>query len=253
MQKPIIVCGVARSGTTFVRDLLKAHDKIVMSDEFFVQKMPHLKTFLEECEGAFPKRRGSWSDRKSEMMRAMWFLYSNNGVGRSFLEAPRFGNKTPGAEHYFEFYDWAFEADDPLYIYVLRRGDDLFLSRLNVLWGKVPSVKTQLRKYKDSIRAMEEFQATHPERLHVVQLDRLGSSIEDRRAFTESLFAFAGETLDAGVMQIVETWPKPNKTTRTERPADQPLLTALPDRFRRVMGLDPEYQELLERYGYETS
>ena len=70
---PIIVCGSARSGTTFICDLLDSHPEISMSDEFFLYKTPSLLSFFGELDGVrsplLPKEEKR--TRKEQMMKML--------------------------------------------------------------------------------------------------------------------------------------------------------------------------------------
>lgn len=253
LTPPVIVCGVARSGTTFVQNLIDAHRDIAMSDEFFLYRMPTIEQLLTELGDAFPARRGDWPHRRAQIVRALWFGLSGEQRAAVGLSARRFGNKTPGAERYFDFYDQLFEVALPQYVYVLRRGADVFLSRANVRWGdRVPPIEKQLRWYKHSVAVMEEFRARHPERLHVVQVDRTGDTVEDRWKLVQGLFGFIGEIPDAGVGQFVEDWPRPQTSRAKVEQQGRDLVTELTEEQRRVLDADQDYQELLRRYGYAS-
>lgn len=249
LTPPIIVCGVARSGTTFARDLIASHPEIAMSDEFFVYRFPSLMRFLEELESTWPQSeyRGELKDRKGDIMRALWFHTSSEPIRRRGVNSRRFGNKTPGAERYFDFYDRVFEASPPQYVYLLRRGMDVFVSRLNMPWQGQPSLQGQLKRYFRSISLMESFRRRHPGRLYILQLDRIGPSYEQRIQAVEKLFGFFGEEPGDQVRRFVDQW-RPVQLGATL--ARGPLVTSLPDEDQELLAGHSEYQEVMQRYGY---
>lgn len=157
-----------------------------MSDEFFIYKTPSLITWFQEMTKAFDTldnrfdNQDDWGTRKMQIMRLFWFYTSKSHHIEKGLTARRFGNKTPGVEHYIEFYDNIFEKNPPLYIYVLREGKKVFLSTLNMDWGKNAHIKGQLKRYLDSIAIIETYQQKHLGRVYILQPDKIEPTYEAR-------------------------------------------------------------------------
>ena len=110
-ESPIIICGQARSGTTFLLRLLNSHPDIVLSQEHFLYKTPSTQSWFEEMESAFAglKGRGTWPAKSAALMRSLWYLTSNDQTIESGQQARRWGNKTPGSEKYLDFYENIFQ------------------------------------------------------------------------------------------------------------------------------------------------
>ena len=250
---PIIVCGAARSGTTFIWRLLDSHPEIAMSDEFFIYKTPSLVPFFQEMNTAFDSlvNRGDLGTRKAQIMRMLWFYTSNEHGMKKGMTARRYGNKTPGAEHYISFYDDVFEKYPPLYIYILRKGKDLFLSVRNTEWGKNANINGLTKRYIDSIKTIEAFQNMSPETLFMLQLDKISQNEEDRLRMTKRLLDFIGEEIVEEMMPFLKAW-KPAHTTQDVRRKDpDSILKKLPKKDIEFLKHHKEYQDLMRKYGYK--
>lgn len=250
---PIIICGVARSGTTFARDLLDAHPDIAMSDEFFIYKMPSIEALFTEIETAFVSlvNRGDWSERKGSLMRMFWFYTSKGFRIERGMTTRRFGNKTPGAEHYIQFYDSVFEGNRPIYVYLLREGEKVFLSRYNVSWGNVPPIQGQLKRYIDSIETIENFREQNLDRVFILQLDRIEPTFEARLKETKKLFSFIGEDVLDDMLPFMREWRPIQTTEHALRKTSTPKLHELPNEAKQFLGNNKKYQSLMEKYAYK--
>ena len=250
-EAPIIVCGVARSGTTFVRDLIDSHPDIAMSDEFFLYRISSLSTLLKELE-AVAGKRCNWSSARSKLVRAMWFCATDEKRQEKGVSARRFGNKTPGAEHYFDFYEEVFADAPPKYVYVMREGERVFLSRLNMRWGRTPTIGQQVKRYLLSIAKFEAFLSRSPDRIHLLRIDQIGEAYEDRVEEVERLFAFIGENVTAHVQQFVERWRHAQTTSGKHKNHPENVLHALPDKAVKFLASHGAYQACMAKYGYDT-
>jgi hypothetical protein len=251
---PIIVCGVARSGTTFVRDLLNSHPAIAMADEFFLYKVPSVLSLFEEMQQAFNERisNAEWNRRKIEMMRLIWFSASREDRAAKNKTTCRFGCKTPGAEHYTEFYDKVFEQSPPCYIYLLREGRKVFLSRKNMDWGGEPDIRGQVKRYLHSITTMESFRSKSMERIYLLQVDQIGKTFEERLKKVEHLFDFLQEEVSDGVRTFVEQWTPTQTTVQKLGTGARPKFTELFPEEEAFLLNNEEYQEVMRRYGYSS-
>jgi hypothetical protein len=253
LTRPIIVCGVARSGTTFVQDLLDAHPEIGVSDEFFLYRMPAVQALFGELAATVAERVGpeNWPQRKAQLMRALWFQASRQPRLEKGLTSRRFANKTPGAEHYLDFYDDVFSGAPPLWIYMLREGRQVFVSRKNMRWGKIPTIRQQVRRYLDSLALIEAYRQRNPERVLVFQLDRIEATPAARRAAVDRLFAYVQEQVVDEVADFVERWrPVQTSVQHHARTGPGEILTELPPDEQKFLGRHRDYQSAMQRYGY---
>lgn len=149
------------------------------------------------------------------------------------------GMKTPWAE--FDSDLWT-PLVDPLYVYVLRRGDRVFQSHLKLGYGLADNPARMLAHYKESVRKFETLRDAGT--AHLVQVD-LARDAESRQLLAAELLAFIDEEMDAGVSSFVERWPR--LSNPTSDPDDEPNL---PDEWQEALAADGEYLELMAAYGY---
>lgn len=252
-SNPIIVCGMARSGTTFILELLNAHPDIAISFEYFIYKTPSLISWFQEMNAVFntPGTQGDWITLKGQIMRMLWFHISQHHRVEKGMTARRFGNKTPGAEHYIEFYDDVFEKNPPLYVYVLREGKKVFLSTLNMDWGKNAHIKGQLKRYLDSVAIIEAFKKQHSERVYILQLDKIEPTYEARLEETKKLFAFIGEEVVDEMLPFIMAWIPEHSTDALQFNDSQLIIKELPPEYENFLNENEMYQQLMEKYGYK--
>jgi Sulfotransferase family len=235
-NRPIIVCGVARSGTTAVSAMLNASTQILIGREVPLEKLPSLRSLIMETA---KYQDSEWTEeRKTEVVRALWLATSRPVHEKP--EAHRWGMKTPWAE--FDSDLWG-PLVNPVYVYVLRRGDRVFQSHVRSGYGMGRTPRRLLKRYKESLRTFESLRASGS--AHLVQLD-LAQDIESRHELAENLFSFLEESIDAGVNRFIEAWPT-HWSAPTSEPYEEPELS---DEWQEVLTSDGEYQDLMATYGY---
>jgi hypothetical protein len=244
---------VARSGTTFTQDLLDAHPEIGVSDEFFLYRVPAVQSLFDELNAIVANRAGAenWPQRRAHLMRTLWFHGSRESRLVKGMSSRRFANKTPGAEQYLEFYDGVFAAAPPLYVYMMREGRKVFISRNNMSWGKKRGIKQQVKGYLDSLAVLEAYRREHGDRVFVFQLDRIEPTPEARLREVTRLFAFLREDVVDEVARFVQKW-KPAQTSvqYRRRTGGSEILTELPHDEQTYLDRHRDYQAVMRRYGY---
>lgn len=253
MPKPIIVCGMARSGTTFVRNLFNSHSDIAMSDEFFLYKYPSISSLFSDFRVVLEAagNRGELGPRKALVMYSLWFAASSDIYLEETWKASYFGNKTPGAEHDFEFYEDVFAACPPTYVYVMRNPVNVFISRLNMNWGPLPNIRQQIGRYLKSIARYEEALHRFADRVQLLQIDKMGGDYEARLSYVETLFSKIGLPLDDKLKQFVKRW-KPAQTAKSKLKRGQKLVTALSEEDVSTIRAHSKIMDVIEKYGYEV-
>jgi len=234
-EKPIIVCGPPRSGTTAVQLMLRVHPDISIAREVPLYNMPSLKPLLEETAR---QQSDEWTEeRRFEVVRALWFATSRPVPD---VKVPRrWGMKTTWSELDADFWE---SLVDPVYIYAMRRGDRVIQSNLRLGW--IPGPPSEfVDRYKQSIRAFERLREKGS--AHLVQLD-LANSPEDRYRVTRGVFDFLDEELEERQLRYIANF-KERINQPTSQPGEEPQL---PDNWRELLAADGEYQELMARYGY---
>jgi hypothetical protein len=234
-NRPIVVCGPGRGGTTAVRALLNTHPEIALAREIPLGRLPSLPPLLAEIER---HHRDQWTEqRRHEVVKALWYSASRPMPAKS--DAHRWGMKTPWSELDADL--WS-PLVDPMYVYCLRRGDRVFQSHIRLGWITGPP-SVLIGRYKESLRAYEDLRSKAP--THIVQLD-LVKGPADRRRLAEGLFAFVGEKPEEQTLREIATWSKLlNKPTSV--PGEEPKL---PEEWQELLAADSEYQEMMHAHGY---
>jgi hypothetical protein len=238
VERPIIVCGPARGGTTAVWTMLNHHAEILIGREVPLGRLPSLRQLLAEIAAYHGP---AWTEqRRAEVARELWLAVSRPLP----IEKPgarRWGMKTPWAELDRDLWD---PLVNPLYVYCLRRGDRVFQSHIRLGWGIASSPPQLVARYKESLRVAE---AMHEQgTAHIVQLDLARDGVQ-QRDLAEGLFRFLGESIDSGVEGFVDEWPTRPWTKPTAEPGEEP---ELPSEWRQLLAADDEYQGLMASHGY---
>jgi Sulfotransferase family len=234
-NRPIVVCGPARSGTTVLQAMLNAHPAVQIAREVPLDRLPALRSLLKEI-GDY--HRDEWTEeRRAEVVRALWFAASRPAPIKP--DARRWGMKTPWSELDADL--WS-SLVSPLYVYTLRRGDRVFQSHIRLGWGGGSPARL-IERYKASIRAYERLHAAGL--AHMVQVDR-SEGPRERRQSGEAVFSFIGEDPGEDLLQLIAGWEERlNQATST--PGERPQL---PEEWSQRLAGDSEYQEMMAAYGY---
>jgi hypothetical protein len=234
VERPIVVCGPARGGTTATRAILNGHPEVSLAGEVPIGRLPSMRALLDEI-AAF-HGDGWTAERRAEVVCALWYAASRSRV----TPGRRWGMKTPWAELRAPFWE---EMVDPLYVFSLRRGDRVFQSRLRLKREHTLSGAEMIDRYKRSIRKFEELQARG--KAYMVQID-LSEGVEERRRVAEGIFDFIGE--DPGERRLAEIAADNERVSNpTSKPGEEPQL---PPDLQQMLDEDEEYQELMVKYGY---
>lgn len=237
-DRPIVICGAARSGTTALSLMLNQHEEIGIAREIELYKLPSLAPLLAETG---THHGDSWTqERKDEVVKALWF-FVGRPVPRSKFNVRRWGTKSPWSEFDVELWD---PLVSPAWIYVLRRGDRVFQSHIRLGYGEAQNPERLTARYKESIRLGEKMEAEGL--AHICQLD-LAVDLDSRQQLAEGLFDFLEEDIDPGVGNFIEQWP-------TQHPATAPTpengQVELSDEWQQLLASDSEYQEMMLAHGY---
>lgn len=237
-ERPIIVCGTARSGTTALSIMLNQHEEIGLAREVPMSRLPSLAALLSETA---TYHRSAWTtERRADVVRALWY-FIGRPVPRHKRDLRRWGMKTPWSELDAELWNPLVE---PLWIYVLRRGDRVFRSHIRLGWTDEEDPEPLIDRYKQSIRRGEALQAQGT--AHICQMDLAGDR-DSRGRLARDLFDFLEEEIDPGVQSFVESWPTKHPATH---PAGENDTAQLPGRWQALLEADGEYQEMMQTHGY---
>jgi hypothetical protein len=213
-DRPIVVCGPARSGTTVIQAMLNTHPDIQVAREVPLERLPSLKPLLAEV-AAYQEKEWT-APRTAEVVRGIWFAASRP-MPVSKPDARRWGMKTPWSELDSDLWSSLMK---PLYVYAMRRGDRVFQSHIRLGWTSGSPAKL-IDRYKRSIRAFERLRAAGS--AHLVQVD-LVDGPEDRRRIGEEVFAFVGEDPGEDILQLIAAWEE-RLNHPTSKPGEKPELS----------------------------
>jgi len=240
-DRPIVICGAARSGTTALSVMLNQHAEIGIAREIELYKLPSIVPLLEETAA---HHGDSWTqERRDEVVKAIWF-FIGRPVGTARLEARRWGMKTPWSEFNRDLWD---PLVSPLWVYVLRRGDRVFQSNMRLGYGETDNPARMVEKYKESVRLGEAMVKDGSG--HICQMD-LAVDPEGRNRLARDLFDFLEEDIDPGVARFVEEWPTTHPATNPTNENGPAGSVSLPDEWLQLLDSDSEYREIMLAHGY---
>lgn len=229
LRRPLMICGMPRSGTTLIGQVMKTGDRD--SDGSVSDTKEHVRIYPELDPGKVAEQFAllgslgklltstTWrnfteeliSERKLELLRAIW------RSGRPDRGAPdegheRFGLKQPNGELFYRRYRKALGEYSPIYIYCVRTPDDVYRSNLNTMgkWGDIGPSGFR-RKYKKSLSAVAKME---PSDVAVVDIDRLTADEATRRKAIQALFTFCDVEYTDRTERFVTDWPAVNRGSR---------------------------------------
>jgi hypothetical protein len=205
---PLILCGVARSGTRMISDILNAHPNILVEAEMHAKTIEAYFAFLDQVQQNFDH----YSARKGYALDKHWqrsqtdlhhLFFATAGKRRTSLEPGTeikyHGLKTPGYERYFEQFEAMFKRQPPLYVYALRQPGAVWRSW--VTRGFDASFDTFLTRYQRSLRQALAIKTAAPERLALFNLDAYIAA-DDKPSFVTR------EVLEKLDLPAFKVWPE---------------------------------------------
>lgn len=195
---PIVVCGVARSGTQMISDVLNTHAHIVIEPEIHLQSMEAYLDFVERVEEVFDhysERKGfrlddRWVRRKSALHHMFWTVSPKGPESCVDKEVTYHGVKTPGLERYGERFEQAFSELQPLYVYALRDVGDVWRSWLTREF--LDDVELFRSRYTRSLRQAIRLRNRVGERFAVFDLDTFKAADDQRGYIREQILTKLG-------------------------------------------------------------
>ncbi|MGQ9836132.1 MAG: sulfotransferase [Thermoanaerobaculaceae bacterium] len=220
-MRPVVVCGLPRSGTSLVRELLNAHKRIVILDEFPMGRMPSLMALAGELESLLQDPLESWRGqaelrfqwRLAWLVSSVWPSASRPKVLFRFLEssARRFGVKTPSAEGNYRELAKLFGPFLPQYVYCMRDPGGIYESLLSVPWGGHYQPEAVLAMLEASWKAVQAIEKEGFGTVFIFDLRQAQGELKTRLRMVARLFAFLGVPLSLGVLRFCWLWPGINR------------------------------------------
>lgn len=169
--KPLIVCGMGRSGTRMCANILLNSGAVELQGEIGGPVGTKMVAWLEAVR---TQRKANGQQCVYRLARAA-FRDSSPGRPLDRPDARWFGHKTPRHERHFERYERIF--DEPgrgaRYIYCLRNPFHVWRSYRAMPWNKFKSANGFLTAWIKSVRTYEAMRERAPERVLLFNLDEM--------------------------------------------------------------------------------
>jgi len=126
---PVVIGGVARSGTRMIADILSQHKHFRVEDEMHDKSIEAYFNFLDTVQANFDhysERKGrrldrNWKNNKIFLHHIFLSVGAKNQTTTPFVKDIHYhAFKTPGHKRYFEQFEKIFSPVKPLYIYAIR-------------------------------------------------------------------------------------------------------------------------------------
>ncbi|MEE9228692.1 MAG: hypothetical protein V3U47_06940 [Acidimicrobiia bacterium] len=213
--RPIIVCGMARSGTSLTGELINSSEDIVLFPEMSVHSTSSQIDLLKEVRATLkgqPWREFTPEEiegRVVELLRRIWGsardpeLFDDEGQ-------PRFGLKQPHAEEWSEQFVETLGAYRPQYVYTIRDPDGIYHSTLRMsAWGDFdPDEFTD--RFLASIETADGLVAAGD--MFVFDLARASEDPAYRKQKGNDLFEYLDLPMNDFTHQVLDRWPAMNRS-----------------------------------------
>ncbi|SFO37391.1 Sulfotransferase family protein [Roseovarius lutimaris] len=190
-EKPLIVCGMGRSGTRTVADILSSHGNIQLYGEIPPQMIVSFFNHLTTVDRGYLKNESfseDWKSRKSD-----YIFQTLNFLSKGYIEKVKHsrtvcGYKSPRHERFFLDIEKHFRSVDlsPHYIYCIRDPLTCWASYKSMPWNSF-TLETFMEDYKQSISEYFSMKESAGDRVHIFKLNEYMEA-PDRVTFFLSRF-----------------------------------------------------------------
>ena len=236
--RPLIVCGMGRSGTRMCANILNNSSLVELQGEIGGPAGTRLMAWLE---AAHLQRKDQDREAGYDVARAAFRLAA---PGKT-LERPGavwFGHKTPRHERHFRRYEVIFDDPDnlPVYVYCIRNPFDVWRSYRAMPWNKFKTVEGFLKAWLRSVHTYEEMLEAAPGRVLTFNLDEMLRSSDWMSYLTPGLFTaldIPEDSFSRPVQDLKNTNSAVNKTGTRPEPISEPdrLAIAGHPQVRRII------------------
>jgi hypothetical protein len=189
---------------------------------------------------------GRWQYRRAAILLQAWKAVSTKSIATKACRCSVIGNKTPGAEFYFEDFDWLFSSRVK-YIYCLREGAKVLRSLKNMPWNK-KSFRKNLERYKRSVQAAEAFKKKSPNRIIFCQIDKEQPQGGGLESIGTRVFDFLGREMTPVIAEKLRTLEPAQPMTAPK--FDIKRIDELTKHEVKKLASDKEYMRISRAYGY---
>ncbi len=267
----VVICGVPRSGTSFVGRLLnRSPDLAVFVETPGLSTFPSLMELVGQYRGWCARIASdpvqSWRaitpDLVEERVREILLAFCRavrpavDPGDSSRWDAPEKSPssticlKAPGAESDAPLYDSLFPTRKPKYVYCMREPGAVYGSLLSMAWGAGMRPEDFLAQLRRSVDRAEALLSERPPRAFVFAIDRVGPALAAREGFVERLFQFIDVPVVPEALRFAADWPHTNRARDVY--GDQEFLPreereARIETVARLLADDPELQARIAR------
>jgi hypothetical protein len=218
--RPVVVCGMPRSGTSLAGQIVKKADGVVIFPEFSPAAVPAMFDTLAQTRDMLSS--APWHGfpaelvdaRIVELLRRMWAA-GRPAERAEDPEAPVFGLKQPNAELYHERFAVELGRYRPRYVYTVRDPAAMYDSLLRMAaWGDLTPRAFRLR-LELSFDAAAELAASGDG--FVLNVARATADVEYRERRCTELMAFLDLEPAARFANFLRAWPPVNRAEGENR------------------------------------
>lgn len=251
IARPLIVCGMGRSGTRMCANILGNSSLVELQGEIGGPVGTKLVAWLEAV------RSQKRADGHQCLYRLARAAFRDSSPGRP-LDRPAarwFGHKTPRHERHFDRYERIFDQADrqAMYVYCLRNPFHVWRSYRAMPWNKFKDVDSFLAAWVKSVQIFERMRTEAPGRVLLFNLDDmlrapdrlewLRPTLLDPLAISPTTFRRPVETLENSNSAARKVGAPPAELP----PADQARIASDPEAARIVRAYFPWMEAELAR------
>ncbi len=174
---PVLVGGVARSGTTMLADVLNCHPTCAIQPEIPPKLIELFERFAGEIDDVYAgldAQRGDvvsteWRRWRGGLLNALFLAANKEGPLSADGPVTHFGVKTPSLEQFFAFFDRYYTAPRPYLVYCMRRPDRVWRSIKSIGWQT--DFDRFFQRYRRSLSFAAGARARSPDRFVVFNLE----------------------------------------------------------------------------------
>lgn len=238
-SRPIVVCGMPRTGTTLIGQLVKTAgwDNVVMFPEFAPDQVPAMFDVLEQTRAVL--RSQAWRPFTDDDIEARVCELHRRIIGSGRdpepdgddIGQPRYGFKQPRAEIQHEKFAAALGPFSPQYVYTFRDPVEAYRSFVGI--SQIPPSQKEWALSLDvSSQAAVDLAASGD--LFPVDTEKWASDTAVRSALVDQLFSFLGLDPTAETKDFVTRWPGINRRKPADR--EHTAVDAFPRRQQVSLG-----------------
>jgi hypothetical protein len=221
-SRPIVVCGMPRTGTTLIGQLVKTAgwNSVVMFPEFAPDQVPAMFDVLEQTRGVL--RSQAWRPftdadieaRVCELHRRIIGAGRDPEPGGDDIGQPRYGFKQPRAEIHHDRFAAALGGFRPQYVYTFRDPAEAYRSFVGI--SQVPpSQKEWALSLEASSQAAVDLAAEGD--LFPVNTELWAADPAPRAELVDRMFSFLGLAPTDETEEFVALWPGINRRKAADR------------------------------------